>query len=213
MGNRVTWALGLALVVIGAGRASAGVITLSNSVNQSGYGFGFVDGQFTGLQSGGSYPLTGGAGYDYTGQEYGVLTSIDKLTITLTINDGDSDVDEYDFNNLTLGLDGIDTGLKLNGFRNGGIVTLDIEGPNNSAALLAALQADGKLVGTVIDADSDGVTQQNPEFIGFPSDITTTLVIEGQTEAPVVPLPAAALMGPIGAGLVGAARRRFGRAK
>jgi hypothetical protein len=188
----------------------ASAATISSTVNQSGYGFGFdpVSGQFSGLQGGGTYPLTVPTGYDYAGQDYASLTTIDKLTITLTVNDGDSASGEFDFNNLTLGLDGLDTGLRLNGFPNNSVLTLDIEGPNNAAALLAALQADGRLVGTVIDADADGISQTNTDFIGFPRDIETTLVIEGQGGG-IIPLPAAALMGPLGAGLVGWYSRRF----
>jgi hypothetical protein len=199
-------AAGAALCALSVGASAA---TISSTVNQSGFGFGFdpVSGQFTGVQGGGTYPLTVPTGYDYAGQDYASLTSIDKLTITLTVNDGDSAQGEYDFNNLTLGLDGLNTGLVLNGFPNNSVLTLDIEGPNNAAALLAALKADGRLVGTVIDADADGQTPVQ-DFIGFPADIQTTLVIEGQGGG-VIPLPAAALMGPLGAGLVGWYSRRF----
>jgi hypothetical protein len=206
------FALTLSLATLGA---HAAVINLSSTVFQSGYAFGVdpASGMFTGLQGGGSYPLTVPAGYDFAGQDYASLASIDKLTVTLSMNDGDSDVDMFDFDNLTLGLDGIDTGLKLNGFPATGILTLNIEGPTTAAALLAALQDDGRLVGTVIDSDSDGYSQQNPmEFIGFPADIQTTLVIEGQGGG-VIPLPAAALMAPLGAGLFSMASRRFRRGK
>jgi hypothetical protein len=206
-------ALALALALC-ATPARAAVIT--STVAQSGFAFGVdpVTGLFTGIQGGGSYPLTVDTGYDFAGQDYASLTSIDKLTITLSINDADSDVGDFDFDNLTLGLDGIDTGLKLNGFPATGILTLNIEGPTGAAGLLARLQEDGKLVGSVIDADSDGFSQANPlEFIGFPADIQTTLVIEGQGGGAPIPLPAAALMAPLGAGLFGMASRRFRRSK
>jgi hypothetical protein len=205
-------ALAVALTVYAA-PARAAVVT--STVGQSGFAFGLdpVTGLFTGIQGGGSYPLTVDTGYDFAGQDYASLTTIDKLTITLSINDADSDVGDFDFDNLTLGLDGIDTGLKLNGFPATGILTLNIEGPTGAAGLLAKLQEDGRLVGSVIDADSDGFSQANPlEFIGFPFDIQTTLVIEGQGGSPI-PLPAAALMAPLGAGLFGMASRRFRRAK
>ena len=199
-----------AAVALGAMSLGASAATIQANVNESGYGFGFdpVSGLVTGLQSGGAYPLTAAGGYNFAGQDYAGLTSIDKLTITLTVNDGDSATGEFDFNNLTLGLDGLDTGLRLNGFPNNSVLTLDIEGPNNAAALLAALQSDGRLVGTVIDADGDNISQTNQDFIGFPATQITTLVIEGQGGG-VIPLPAAALMGPLGAGLVGWYSRRF----
>jgi len=208
-------ALALALVLSAATTTTANAAVISSTVSQSGFGFAFdpTSGLFTGIQGGGSYPLTDPAGYDFTAQDYASLSTIDKLTITLSVNDGDTDVGDFDSGDLTLGLDGIDTGLKLSGFPATGILTLNIEGPTTAAALLAALQADGRLVGSVIDPDSDGYSQQNPlEFIGFPADIQTTLVIEGQGGG-VIPLPAAALMAPLAAGLFTSASRRFRRAK
>ena len=214
--NPASFALGaIALAISAAAPNFANAAVIFSSVQQSGFAFGFdpVSGMFTGLQSGGAYPLTAGAGFDFTAQDYASLTTIDKLTISLTLNDGDSDVGEFDFDNLTLGLDGVDTGLKLNGFPNDNLITLDIEGPTAAAAtLLARLQEDGHLVATVIDPDGDGITQQNRDFIGFPNTQMTTLVIEGQSGA-VIPLPAAALMAPLAAGLFTTASRRFRRAK
>src|SRR6266704_223422 len=116
--------------------ASAAQITLSSSVDQSGQ---IVP------QTGGSYPLTGaGNPYDYTAQNYAALTSIDAITVTMTINDGDSGPGEFDFNDLTLGLDGIDTGLKLNSFLNNNIVTQTLTQlpVPLQAQILAALQLD-----------------------------------------------------------------------
>jgi hypothetical protein len=200
-------AAGIALCAMSVGASAA---TVSSTVQQSGYGFSFdpVTNTFGGLQGGGSYPLTEPGGYNFAGQDYASLTSIDKLTITLSVFDGDSAVGEFDFDNLTLGLDGLNTGLKLNGFPNNNTLTLDIEGPNNAALLLDALKADGRLIGTIIDADADGINQQNTDFIGLPADVVTTLVIEGQGGEPI-PLPAAALMAPLGAGLAGWYSRRF----
>lgn len=145
------------------------------------------------------FPLTTTtAPYDFRGQAYESLTSTDNIAVTLTLNDGDTGLGDFDFNNLTLGLDGIDTGIKLNGFRNEETDTLTIAGtPINASAILAALQADGQLVGTVIDANPDG------NFVGFPSQFNTTLNITGQT-AQTVPEPATNLgvlaLGAFGAG-------------
>jgi len=199
-------AAGLAVGAI-AWSASAAPISLTSTVDQSG---------LTVPQSGGPYPLTGaGTPYDYTAQPYNQLVSIDSIVVTLTISDGDSGVGEFDFNDLTLGLDGIDTGLKLNSFLNNNIVTQTLTQlpVPLQAQILAALQADGKLVGTVIDADADGQVTA-PDFIGFPSangNIQTTLDINGQTAGGGgnVPLPAAVLLAPLGAGLAGIYSRRF----
>src|SRR5688572_11828333 len=219
--SKSTLAAGIALGALSLG-ASAAVI--SSTVAQSGFGFrvdpttGLI---IRGLQSGGSYPLTDNLdtapveAYTFTP---GQLSTVDRITVTITMDDGDSAgtdpkdaTDDFDFNNLTLGLDGIDTGLLLNGFPNGAIFTADLTqvSPATSAALIAAL-ADGSLVGSVIDSDADGITATNPDFIGFPSALDTTLVLEGQPGGGgVIPLPAAALMGPLGAGLVGYYQRRF----
>jgi hypothetical protein len=103
----------------------------------------------------GSVPITAGA-WDFSGTGYQNLTSINQIGITLKLYDGDSAPGEFDYDDLTLGLDGFDTGLKLNGFSDGEIKTLTINGPNNSADIWGALQADGKLVGTILDRDWQG---------------------------------------------------------
>jgi hypothetical protein len=61
-------------------------------------------------------PLTGSS---YTYSDTNEFVSLDSTRIILTIDDGDTGPGEFDENQLTLGLDGIDTGIKLNGFRGG----------------------------------------------------------------------------------------------
>jgi hypothetical protein len=197
--------------------ASAASITVSSTVSQSG---------IVVPQTGGSYQLTNPATpYDFTGQvnSFANVTSIDSITVTVTsILDGDSGPGDYDENNLHLGLDGIDTGLVLNGLNNNAIVTLTLSvlNPTLQAALIAAL-ADGKYVGTIIDTDADVVVG---DIIGIPGlDTTLELALSGPTLAGpggpggggggAVPLPAAALVAPLGAGLAGLYARRFRRAK
>ena len=139
-------------------------INLTSSVPQSGY---------NGPQDGGPYPLTGTA-YNFAGQNYSSLSSVDNLQVTLTAFDGDTGRGNFDFNDLTLGLDGIDTGILLNGLPNNQTVTRTFSGvPDNPEALLAALQ-DGQLVGSVFDVDNDG-----GDNIGFPSNFNTTLLLGG----------------------------------
>lgn len=110
--------------------------------------------------------------YDFTGQNYAALTSIDNIQVTLTIFDGNSGFSgtaaDFDFNNLTLGLAGFDTGIKLNGFSaasiNGSDITLTLSSSSisNATQILTALQATGTLTGSIIDAtgtpDSNGMT-------------------------------------------------------
>jgi hypothetical protein len=206
---------GVALSAV-ASAASAATVAVSSTVPQSG---------FIGLQTGGTYPITG-VPYDFTGQTNGLgnVSSIDSLTVTLTANDGDTGPGDFDFGSLTLALDGINTGLALNGLLNGQIstVTLNTLAPGLQAALITALQ-DGLLIGTALDADADGPAG---DIIGFPAAVDTTLdlVLSGPNLAGPgnggpggpgnnVPLPAAVLIAPLGAGLAGMYSRRFRRAK
>jgi hypothetical protein len=189
--SRVFAGAGAALLLAGsAGSASAAQLTISSLVPQSGYA-----GSDAAL-----VPLTAIAQpYDFAAQGYANLTSIDSISVMLTVNNGMSGVGEVDENNLTLALDGIDTGIKLNGFLGNQLVTLTLSGaPNNGAAILAALQADGQLVGSIIDA-----APGNNAFVGLTGVLDTALDITGTLSngggpAPV-PLPAAVLLAPLGA--------------
>jgi hypothetical protein len=190
--------------------ASAAQVTASSTVAQSGY---------NAAQSLPTYPLTG-TPYDFTGQvnAFSNVTSIDSLTVTLSVNDGDTGVGDFDENNLTLALDGIDTGLKLNGFANNTILSLSLQqiAPALQAALVAALQ-DGKLIGTINDATPGNAPAG--DIIGLPSRLDTTLdlVLSGPNlglptnggGGNPVPLPAGLLLAPLGVGLAGFYSRRF----
>jgi hypothetical protein len=201
---------GLALGVL-ASSASAAVVNGTSTVGESG---------FSAPQSGGTYPLTA-TPYDFTGQvnSFANVTSIDSLTVTLQISDGDSGPLDFDFNNLFLTLDGVNTGLALNDFFNNTNFsqTLTQLSPALQAALILALQ-DGKYVGGVLDTDADGPPG---DTIAFPGAVDTTLdlVLSGPNLQPQggggnpVPLPAAVILAPIGAGLAGMYSRRFRRTK
>ena len=189
-----------------AGAANAAALTVSSTVPQSG---------FIGNTTGAPGSLL--ATYDYTGQFGSPLTSVDSLTITLSISDGDTAAAEFDNGNLFLTLDGVNTGLALDGFGNNNIVTLTLNQltPGVSAALVAAL-ADNQLVARIIDTDpADGNDPLN--FISLPALIDTTLDLNVQVQGGggpnPVPLPAAALLAPLGAGLAGMYSRRFRKAK
>ncbi|HYE18136.1 MAG TPA: hypothetical protein VEA69_06815 [Tepidisphaeraceae bacterium] len=198
-------------LLIGALGASASAATITAGVNQNGT---------APLQAGGTYVYTSGLGYDFSADAATVasLTTIDEIVVTLSISDGDSDVGDFDENNLFLSLDGINTGLSLQGFTNGQIVSLTLNqlAPATGAAILAALQADNRLIGGVFDNDVDGPAL---DTIGFPGSIQTFLDITGQVNGGgpggpgVIPLPAAVVLAPIGACLAGMYSRRFRKAK
>lgn len=147
---------------------------------------------------------------------YAQLTTIDSITIDLQVNDGDSGVGDFADGQLELafveGLNTRLTGIKLNGFNNNAIGgPLSFSGAiANAAAILADLQADGLLNAVVVDTSAGGGVG---DFISF-IDVTT-LQINGQTAAGPnpIPLPAAAFLAPIGAGLAGAYARRFRKQK
>lgn len=154
-------------------------------------------------------PLTG-TPWDFTAQPYGSLNTLDSISITLRMIDGDTGSGNFDRNSLHLMLDGIDTGLVLNGFRNSQDDTLTITGaPSNAAAILAALKADGKLDGGVYDTDWDGLGNGDVwtglNFLYFPTESDTTLKLSGQMAA-ATPEPAS--MTVLGLGLAGLVARR-----
>jgi hypothetical protein len=145
----------------------------SSTVPQSGFA-GFIPPE--------GVPLTGPSPYTF-GPQVQDCVSIESITVTLTLFDGDTGSGPFDTerNDLTLGLDGIDTGILLNGFRDSETDTRTITGiPNNAAQILAALKADGQLVGTIIDRTP------NDNFVGIPTfDTTLQITCATVTPAPI----------------------------
>ena len=124
-------------------RAHENEVTPLATVPQSGFS------DFFGRQA----PLTA---RPYTLQEVASCDSIQSISVTLTLDDGDTASGDPDEGDLTLGLDGIDTGIKLDGFPDGQQETLTITSgsPNNAGAILDALKADNELDGSIFDADT-----------------------------------------------------------
>lgn len=161
---RTLMACFVALVVT----TSAHAVVITSTAPQSG---------FSGFSSS-PFPL---ATFNYTPAQVSSLATIDQIAITLQIRDGDTASGNFDFNDLTLYLDGINTGIRLNGFPNNNTVTLTVGPLNNinGAALLAALQ-DGVFIATAVDADP------NDNDFGVPSTFRATLSLTGQaTPEPV----------------------------
>lgn len=127
--------------------------------------------------------------FDYAGQPQ--LSNIKGISITMTMQDGDTGLGQFDFNNLSLGLDGMSTGIMLNGFNQGQENTLTFslnEGDANWLStgqindFLAAL-SDGQLLASIFDAtpDDNGVLLY--------SMFDTTLTIHGDMLSGGEPTP------------------------
>jgi hypothetical protein len=146
-----------------AARAKLKKFTKSSSVNQA--------------QSDADPPaflITDPAG-PFTFRKVNKIRKLTNISITLTLEDGDTGPGDSDENQLTLALDGINTGILLNGFDSGQTDTLTLSGaPLNEAAIRSALKADGRLAATIFKADAD-----NNGIIGSSASITT-LVIQGK---------------------------------
>ena len=155
--------------------------------------------------------------FDFSGQDYDLLATIESLSITLTVVDGDTVPRRGwdDFNKWTLGLDGVDTGLLLNGFPNSRwaaeLTFSQIPVPMQDQ-ILTGLQADGQLIATIIDATPG---DNRIELCHYPHYATLSLA---GTTAPNQPAPIPepgmmaiwSLLGASVAGLVWWRRRRTG---
>ena len=91
----------------------------------------------------------GDAAFSFSG--VGKIRRLTQVAITTTITNGETGADESNENDLALGLDRINTGIKMNGFRADQTDTRTNSGaPANAGQIVAALKEDGKLRGEIL---------------------------------------------------------------
>jgi hypothetical protein len=145
--------------------------------------------------------VTAGAGYDFSAS-YMSLTSIQQITLTMTMFDGDSGAGQFDLNHLhfyvggtrnaTTGIytGGIDTGIVLNGFRGNGFIdtltfSLLVNPATTGAAILSALNANGGILPAYVVTDNPNDTQIAPNEVALTNNLnnaTTTLTFSSVPE-------------------------------
>jgi hypothetical protein len=109
--------------------------------------------------------------------------SVTIATVTATLFDGDTGPGDFDRDQLFLGLDGIDTGIALNGFDSGITDTATNTGtPQNGAQIAAALTQDGALQGTIIDHSPFDNSLSIPDT--FQTTLTINVATVPDTAAP-----------------------------
>lgn len=127
------------------------------------------------------------------------LSGLTGFEITLTLFDGDSAPGDYDYGNLSLGLGDADTGLLLNGFRNGQTDTQTLSlgalASSVAAQIYADLIDDGRIVAYILDSDSDrnaggDAGPNGKNSIALAQEYPGTLALSGD---PAIPAQAFAL--------------------
>ncbi len=187
----------LGLAVLAPNPLSAQTATYSSSVQQSNFN-GETYGPPPPAVGGATAPInpdgtTGPAANPFTFNlaQVASLQSITSISITMTIFDGKTDAAGAEFNEWTLALDNIDTGIRLNGFTTGQEIRLTISGTTmQGAAILAALQADNQLNARIYDSGDTGLPGGGAQNFIIPSTqvggtpINAVLTITGAVPEP-----------------------------
>ncbi|MDB6147224.1 MAG: hypothetical protein JWO45_888 [Spartobacteria bacterium] len=145
--------------------------------------------------------LTGATPYTFSSS----LSSITSIQITLTLIDGDTAIGDqtagqpdFDRDHLFLGLDGINTGIALNGFHGNALqdtLTISATISQTLSDALIAQFADKQFVGTIISDRVNSAVSPNDMFVGNQnSNAMTTLTLVGVPEPASVALLTAGLL-------------------
>lgn len=150
------------------------------------------------------------AQFDFSNQPR--LTNLKSIEISLTMYDGDTGIGEFDRNQLFLGLDGQNVGIKLNGYNSDQENTLTFRlsdtDPNWLSSqqvntLLSNLNADNQLLASIIDISPDD------NCVHLSSFFDTTIKLTGEMGSPSpVPEPMSLAVWGMGLGAVTYYRRR-----
>lgn len=98
------------------------------------------------------------------------LQSLTRIDLSLSIEDGDTGIGELDQGNLKVALDGVTTGLTLDGFKNGeklelsfSLQTGDPGFPDGGtvADILNNIYSDNELLVSLVDTTPDGINKIN----------------------------------------------------
>ena len=145
--------------------------------------------------------VTAGTGYDFS-SSFASLTSIQQITLTLSMFDGDSGAGQFDLNHLHFFLGGtrnaqtgiytggIDTGIVLNGFRGNGFIdtltfSILVNPATTGAAILSALNTNGGIIAGYVVTDNSNDTQIAPNEVALTNNLnnaTTTLTLSSVPE-------------------------------
>ncbi len=118
------------------------------------------------FNSGGPFPFTDDAvalgTLDFTGQPVGSMPQLNSMHFSLALGGLDTGASNFDFNNITLTVAGIDTGIKLNGYTNSIFSQTRTFDKNilNGAAILAAIQSTPSSISVgLLDITPDGTNE------------------------------------------------------
>jgi hypothetical protein len=156
--------------------------------------------------------ITGNTAWNFSSQNYLGINSVDEISVTLTLFDGDTGMGEFDAGELMLELDNLNTGLALDGFaHNATMANYTVSGANHAVGLLSLLRQDGLLLGRVLDlSPNDNYIKIRGGYMATLSLTDHELIVVPQSgdSVSVVPVPSAVLLSSFGVVATGWLKRK-----